>query len=74
MMSLMDLFRAWPMCSAPLEKGGPSWREKRGFPSFFFRSWPYTSSSFHLASMTGSRLGSPARIGKSVFGRLMVAL
>ena len=36
--SLMHLLSAWPMCSAPLENGGPSWRENRGLPSFFFSS------------------------------------
>ena len=38
MKSLMVLFRAWPMWMLPLEKGGPSCREKRGCPSFFFSS------------------------------------
>ena len=36
--SLMHLLSAWPMCSAPLENGGPSCRAKRGLPSFFFSS------------------------------------
>ncbi len=74
MKSLMDLFRAWPMCRPPLEKGGPSWRENRGLPSFFFSSSLYRSMSFQRWSMSGSRLGRPARMGKSVFGRLMVLL
>ena len=75
MKSLMDLFRAWPMCRLPLEKGGPSWREKRGLPSFFFSSLRGTGPCFFQRwSISGSRLGRPARMGKSVLGRLMVAL
>ena len=36
--SLMHLLSAWPMCSAPLENGGPSCSENRGLPLFFLRS------------------------------------
>ena len=31
---------AVPMWMLPLEKGGPSWRENRGLPSFFFSISP----------------------------------
>ena len=74
MISLRALFMAVPMWMPPLEKGGPSWRLKRGLPSFFFSSSLYTSCSCQRLSISGSRLGRPARMGKSVLGRLMVLL
>ena len=72
--SFRDLFRAWPMCRAPLEKGGPSCRENRGLPSFFFSSSLYRSSSSQRLSISGSRLGSPARMGKPLLLMFSVLL
>jgi len=74
MKSLSALLSAWPMWMSPLENGGPSCRLKRGLPSFFLSiSW-YRSMSYQRWSISGSRLARPARMGKSVFGRLIVAL
>ena len=55
---------------APLENGGPSCREKRGFPSFFFRSSWYTSSSSHLFSISSQAkwFGLPIYWNRTVFG------
>src|SRR5215210_7531847 len=41
-------------------------------PARALRTWPYRSSSFQRAAMTGSFCGRPAFIGKSVFGRKTV--
>src|SRR5215470_7466830 len=58
----------------PLAYGGPSWRTNRGRPLRAARICSYSRISAHCLSSSGSFCASPARIGKSVLGRLSVSL
>src|SRR5437879_4097237 len=58
----------------PLAYGGPSWSTNRGRPARAATIFSYRPSSAHCRSISGSFCARPARIGKSVLGRLSVSL
>ena len=72
MKSLRILFIAVPMWMLPFENGGPSCSMNSGLSLPFSCMRLYRSIDSQYFSISGSLCGSPARMGKSVTGRLSV--